>query len=184
MPHQNTRRSWGAVTTSWKLLAEQGFGPCLILSEPKLTTTSFTASTPGLEGFRNICWSFLRKSCGETDDIKCIYSLGCNKNPFRLIELYMCLFLGVNILWLLPISLMETILFNVPTVRSIKVFFIFLLLNNNSVMFWCFSCSGPVAPGRDVYYDLAKKLFGEEKLSTHPVPEYMEAREVPRYVAS
>lgn len=43
------------------------------------------------------------------------------------------------------------------------------------------SCSGRVAPGRDVYYDLAKKLFGEEKLSTHPVPEYMEAGEVPRY---
>lgn len=50
-------------------------------------------------------------------------------------------------------------------------------------MSWYYSCSGPVAPDRDVYYDLAKKLFGEEKLSTHPVPEYMEAGEVPRYVA-
>lgn len=66
--------------------------------------------------------------------------------------------------------------------RSMKVF-LFFLLNNHGVIFWYSSCSGPVAPDRDVYYDLAKKLFGEEKLSTHPVPEYMEAREVPRYVA-
>lgn len=43
------------------------------------------------------------------------------------------------------------------------------------------SCSGPVAPDRDVYFELAKDLFGEERLSTHPVPEYMEAGEVPRY---
>lgn len=50
-------------------------------------------------------------------------------------------------------------------------------------MSWYFSCSGPVAPDRDVYYELAKELFGEERLSTHPVPEYMEAGEVPRYVA-
>lgn len=40
-----------------------------------------------------------------------------------------------------------------------------------------------MAPDRDLYYELAKKLFGEERLSTHPVPEYMEAGEVPRYVA-
>lgn len=41
-------------------------------------------------------------------------------------------------------------------------------------------CSGPVTPDRDVYYELAKGLFGEQKLSTHPVPEYMEAGEIPR----
>ncbi|XP_054636448.1 TBC1 domain family member 24-like [Dunckerocampus dactyliophorus] len=38
-----------------------------------------------------------------------------------------------------------------------------------------------VTPERDVYYELSKKLFGEQKLSTHPVPEYMEAGEIPRY---
>lgn len=38
-----------------------------------------------------------------------------------------------------------------------------------------------MAPDRDVYYDLAKKLFGEQKISTHPVPEYMEVGEIPRY---
>nr|XP_057944322.1 TBC1 domain family member 24-like isoform X2 [Doryrhamphus excisus] len=36
-------------------------------------------------------------------------------------------------------------------------------------------------PERDVYYELSKKLFGEQKLSNHPVPEYMEAGEIPRY---
>ncbi|XP_061627613.1 TBC1 domain family member 24-like [Phyllopteryx taeniolatus] len=36
-------------------------------------------------------------------------------------------------------------------------------------------------PERDVYYELSRKLFGEQKLSTHPVPEYMEAGEIPRY---
>ncbi|KAM4584866.1 TBC1 domain family member 24-like isoform 2-T2 [Odontesthes bonariensis] len=41
--------------------------------------------------------------------------------------------------------------------------------------------SRAVAPDRDVYYELAKKLFGEQKLSTHPVPEYMEDGEIPRY---
>uniref|UniRef100_A0A4W6FRE2 TBC1 domain family member 24 n=1 Tax=Lates calcarifer TaxID=8187 RepID=A0A4W6FRE2_LATCA len=34
---------------------------------------------------------------------------------------------------------------------------------------------------RDAYHELAKKLFGEQKISTHPVPEYMEAGEIPRY---
>ncbi|XP_022620784.1 TBC1 domain family member 24-like [Seriola dumerili] len=34
---------------------------------------------------------------------------------------------------------------------------------------------------RDVFYELAKKLFGEQKISSHPVPEYMEAGEIPRY---
>lgn len=53
---------------------------------------------------------------------------------------------------------------------------------NNKSLSWYFSCSGPVAPDRDVYFELAKDLFGEERLSTHPVPEYMEAGEVPRYV--
>ncbi|XP_061767042.1 TBC1 domain family member 24-like isoform X1 [Nerophis ophidion] len=38
-----------------------------------------------------------------------------------------------------------------------------------------------VTPERDVYYELCKKLFGEQKLSNHPVPEYMEAGEIPRY---
>ncbi|KAE8299977.1 TBC1 domain family member 24 [Larimichthys crocea] len=41
--------------------------------------------------------------------------------------------------------------------------------------------SGSVYPDRDVYYELAKELFGEQKISTHPVPEYMEAGEIPRY---
>ncbi|GAA6229726.1 TBC1 domain family member 24-like [Lates japonicus] len=34
---------------------------------------------------------------------------------------------------------------------------------------------------RDAYHELAKKLFGEQKIITHPVPEYMEAGEIPRY---
>uniref|UniRef100_A0A3Q2YBY4 TBC1 domain family member 24 n=2 Tax=Hippocampus comes TaxID=109280 RepID=A0A3Q2YBY4_HIPCM len=38
-----------------------------------------------------------------------------------------------------------------------------------------------VSPERDMYYELSRKLFGEQKLSTHPVPEYMEAGEIPRY---
>ncbi|XP_044201689.1 TBC1 domain family member 24-like [Thunnus albacares] len=41
--------------------------------------------------------------------------------------------------------------------------------------------SGSVIPDRDVYCELAKKHFGEQKISTHPVPEYMEAGEIPRY---
>lgn len=38
-----------------------------------------------------------------------------------------------------------------------------------------------VHPGRDVYYELSTKLFGEHKMSSHPAPEYMEAAEIPRY---
>uniref|UniRef100_UPI003AB0EBEF TBC1 domain family member 24-like n=1 Tax=Centroberyx gerrardi TaxID=166262 RepID=UPI003AB0EBEF len=41
--------------------------------------------------------------------------------------------------------------------------------------------SRSAAPDRDVYYDVAKKLFGEQKISTHLVPEYMEGGEIPRY---
>ncbi|XP_034713237.1 TBC1 domain family member 24-like isoform X2 [Etheostoma cragini] len=41
--------------------------------------------------------------------------------------------------------------------------------------------SRSVAPDRDVHNELAKKIFGEQKISTHPVPEYMEAGEIPRY---
>ncbi|XP_017283194.1 TBC1 domain family member 24 [Kryptolebias marmoratus] len=41
--------------------------------------------------------------------------------------------------------------------------------------------SRAVSPDREVFHDLAKKLFGEQKLSTHPVPEYMEDGEIPRY---
>lgn len=37
------------------------------------------------------------------------------------------------------------------------------------------------APDREVYHEVAKKLFGEQKVSTHPVPEYMEVGEIPRY---
>ncbi len=46
----------------------------------------------------------------------------------------------------------------------------------------CCICSGSVAPDREVYYELTKKLFGEQKVSTHSVPEYMEAAEIPRYL--
>lgn len=42
-------------------------------------------------------------------------------------------------------------------------------------------CSKANAPDREVYYELAKKLFGEQKLSNHPVPEYMEDGDIPRY---
>lgn len=45
----------------------------------------------------------------------------------------------------------------------------------------CYVCSRCVTPDRDVHYELAKKLFGEQKISTHPVPEYMELGEIPRY---
>uniref|UniRef100_A0A8C6SZX7 TBC1 domain family member 24 n=1 Tax=Neogobius melanostomus TaxID=47308 RepID=A0A8C6SZX7_9GOBI len=38
-----------------------------------------------------------------------------------------------------------------------------------------------VHPEREIYYELCTKLFGEHKLSSHPVPEYMEAAEIPRY---
>ncbi|MEQ2200129.1 hypothetical protein XENOCAPTIV_023194 [Xenoophorus captivus] len=41
--------------------------------------------------------------------------------------------------------------------------------------------SRAVTPERDVYYDLTKKLFGDQKVSNHPVPEYMEDGEIPRY---
>ncbi|KAM3624453.1 uncharacterized protein V6R79_023671 [Siganus canaliculatus] len=41
--------------------------------------------------------------------------------------------------------------------------------------------SGSAAPERDLYYDLSKNLFGEQKTSTHPVPQYMEGGEIPRY---
>ncbi|KAM9314514.1 TBC1 domain family member 24-like [Pholidichthys leucotaenia] len=41
--------------------------------------------------------------------------------------------------------------------------------------------SKTVTPDREVYYELAKRLFGEQKISNHPVPEYMEAGEIPRY---
>ncbi|KAM9856634.1 TBC1 domain family member 24-like isoform 2-T2 [Aulostomus maculatus] len=41
--------------------------------------------------------------------------------------------------------------------------------------------SGTVTPDRDIYYELARNLFGEQKISSHPVPEYMEAGDVPRY---
>ncbi|XP_077381779.1 TBC1 domain family member 24-like isoform X2 [Festucalex cinctus] len=37
------------------------------------------------------------------------------------------------------------------------------------------------SPERVVYCELSRKLFGEQKLSNHPVPEYMEAGEIPRY---
>ncbi|KAM7008922.1 TBC1 domain family member 24-like [Tautogolabrus adspersus] len=40
---------------------------------------------------------------------------------------------------------------------------------------------GTVTPDREVYYELSKTLFGEQKISSHPVPEYMEAGEIPRY---
>ncbi|RVE76503.1 hypothetical protein OJAV_G00008550 [Oryzias javanicus] len=45
----------------------------------------------------------------------------------------------------------------------------------------CFTCSKAEAPDREVYYELAKKLFGEQKLSNHTVPEYMEDGDIPRY---
>ncbi|KAM4603390.1 TBC1 domain family member 24-like [Polymixia lowei] len=41
--------------------------------------------------------------------------------------------------------------------------------------------SRSATPNRDVYQDLTKKLFGEHKISSHPVPEYMEGGEIPRY---
>ncbi|XP_019939506.1 TBC1 domain family member 24-like [Paralichthys olivaceus] len=43
------------------------------------------------------------------------------------------------------------------------------------------NCSRSITSDRDVYYDLSKKLFGEQKISPHPVPEYMEGEEIPRY---
>ncbi|KAG7274565.1 hypothetical protein CRUP_018957, partial [Coryphaenoides rupestris] len=36
-------------------------------------------------------------------------------------------------------------------------------------------------PDKDVYQDLARQLFGEQKISTHPFPEYMEGGEIPRH---
>ncbi|KAM6939727.1 TBC1 domain family member 24-like [Xenentodon cancila] len=41
--------------------------------------------------------------------------------------------------------------------------------------------SRAVTPGRDVYLELTKTLFGDQKISSHPVPEYMEDGEIPRY---
>uniref|UniRef100_A0A3Q1F2F4 TBC1 domain family member 24 n=1 Tax=Acanthochromis polyacanthus TaxID=80966 RepID=A0A3Q1F2F4_9TELE len=41
--------------------------------------------------------------------------------------------------------------------------------------------SRAITPDRDLYYELAKNLFGEQKISNHPVPEYMEAGDIPRY---
>ncbi|CAL8289631.1 unnamed protein product [Arctogadus glacialis] len=36
-------------------------------------------------------------------------------------------------------------------------------------------------PDKDVHQDLARELFGEQKISTHPFPEYMEGGEIPRH---
>ncbi|KAK0149606.1 TBC1 domain family member 24 [Merluccius polli] len=36
-------------------------------------------------------------------------------------------------------------------------------------------------PDKDVYQDLARQLFGEQKIITHPFPEYMEGGEIPRH---
>ncbi|XP_068178241.1 TBC1 domain family member 24-like [Antennarius striatus] len=41
--------------------------------------------------------------------------------------------------------------------------------------------SDTLTSDRDIYYKLAKKVFGEQKISTHPVPQYMEEGEIPRY---
>ncbi|KAM8879297.1 TBC1 domain family member 24-like isoform 2-T2 [Spinachia spinachia] len=38
-----------------------------------------------------------------------------------------------------------------------------------------------IIPDRNVYYEVSKTHFGEQKISTHAVPEYMEAAEIPRY---
>ncbi|KAK9540012.1 hypothetical protein VZT92_002488 [Zoarces viviparus] len=38
-----------------------------------------------------------------------------------------------------------------------------------------------ITPDRNVHYEVAKQHFGEQKISTHAVPEYMEAGEIPRY---
>ncbi|XP_013986365.1 TBC1 domain family member 24 [Salmo salar] len=38
-----------------------------------------------------------------------------------------------------------------------------------------------IKPDRDRYQDVAKKLFGEQKMSTHPFPEYMDDGVIPRY---
>ncbi|XP_068448717.1 TBC1 domain family member 24-like [Clinocottus analis] len=38
-----------------------------------------------------------------------------------------------------------------------------------------------VTPDRSAHHELAKQHFGEQKISTHPVPEYMEAGDIPRY---
>lgn len=48
------------------------------------------------------------------------------------------------------------------------------------ITFFFSICCRAVTPDRDVYYSLAKKLFGEQKVSTHQVPEYMEDGEIPR----
>ncbi|KAG9350473.1 hypothetical protein JZ751_026836 [Albula glossodonta] len=36
-------------------------------------------------------------------------------------------------------------------------------------------------PDRDIYHDLAGQIFGEQKKSTHPFPEYMEDGSIPRH---
>ncbi|KAJ8363473.1 hypothetical protein SKAU_G00123040 [Synaphobranchus kaupii] len=41
--------------------------------------------------------------------------------------------------------------------------------------------SRSVTPDRDSYQELARQLFGEQKMSTHPFPEYMENGLIPRY---
>ncbi|KAJ8001914.1 hypothetical protein DPEC_G00174360 [Dallia pectoralis] len=38
-----------------------------------------------------------------------------------------------------------------------------------------------VKSDRDVYQEVSKKVFGEQKISTHPFPEYMEDGVIPRY---
>ncbi|XP_062304338.1 TBC1 domain family member 24-like [Osmerus eperlanus] len=41
--------------------------------------------------------------------------------------------------------------------------------------------SRSITSQRDVYQDVSKKLFGEQKMTTHPFPEYMEDGGIPRY---
>jgi len=43
-------------------------------------------------------------------------------------------------------------------------------------------CSRCVTPDRSAHFELAQQHFGEQKISTHPVPDYMEAGEIPRYI--
>lgn len=41
--------------------------------------------------------------------------------------------------------------------------------------------SRSITSQRDVYQDVSKTLFGEQKMTTHPFPEYMEDGGFPRY---
>lgn len=94
--------------------------------------------------------------------------------------------------WAMPHTLRAKAYYHI--IHSINSMYVFVASNGTTVsifteiclnqIFDCvlilYICRRAVTPDRDVYYELTKKLFGEQKHSSHPVPKYMEDGEIPR----